>query len=210
MRNSNDAAALPFFERPDLTPFLVHLTKNTNAEDDHSAFDNLVNILRTGEIWGSTRKGYVKGPHSAACFMDIPFLSLKYVLNERNTDPERPRYEPYGVIVSKEFAYREGCRPVVYLSNAEVGDFAVPESQPWRIVRFEGVQDGAVNWSHEREWRSKGDFELPGEVRAVLVKNMSDADRLKQILEKKGGNFASTPATIIPMNLLCQGLPYLA
>ncbi len=210
MPNSKDAAALPFLERPDLTPFLVHLTKNTKVKDDHSAFENLVNILRTGEVWGSSRRGYVRGPHSAACFMDIPFLSLKYVLNDRNTNPERPRYEPYGVIVSKEYAYREGCRPVVYLSNREIRELAIPDTQLWRVVRFEGVKDGAVNWSHEREWRSKGDFELPEEVRAVLVKNMSDVERLKKIIKKGGDEFASTPSTIIPMNLLCQGLPYLA
>lgn len=210
MRNSKDAAALPFLERPDLTPFLIHLTKNTKEDDDHSAFENLVSILRTGEIWGSSNEGYVKGPHSAACFMDIPFLSLKYVLNDRNTKPDRPRYEPYGIVVSKEYAYREGCRPVLYLSNREITDLAIPRSQLWRVVRLEGVEDGAVNWSHEREWRAKGDFELPGEVRAVLVKSMSDAERLKKILKREGDDFASTPATIIPMNLLCQGLPYLA
>jgi hypothetical protein len=83
-----DFEDLPFFERPDLTPFLVHLTKNTKAEDDYSAFNNLVNILKTGEIWGSdTKKGFIKGPSPAACFMDIPFYALKYVLNEENSDP---------------------------------------------------------------------------------------------------------------------------
>ncbi len=80
---------LPFFERPDLSPFLVHLTKNTKSDDEFSAYDNLVNILETGEIWGSnTEKGFIKGPNEAACFMDIPLASLKYVLNEANTNPE--------------------------------------------------------------------------------------------------------------------------
>ena len=45
-----DFEELPFFERLDLTPYLIHLTKNTKAKDDCSAFDNLVNILRTGRI----------------------------------------------------------------------------------------------------------------------------------------------------------------
>lgn len=210
MPSSKDAAELPFLERPDLTPFLVHLTKNTESQDEFSAFDNLVNILREGKVWGSSRKGFVRGPHSAACFMDIPFLSLKYVLNERNTKPEHPRYEPYGVIVSKQYAYRKGCRPVMYLSNDEITELAIPKSHLWRVVRFEGVKGGAVNWSHEREWRSKGDFSLPSEVRAVLVKSMSDAARLRKILKSESDQFASTPATIIPMSLLCQGLPYLA
>lgn len=86
---------LPFSERPDLTPYLIHLTKNTIPEDKFSAFDNLVSILKTGEVWGSKR--FIQGPNPAACFMDIPFFSLKYVLNEENTNSENPRYEPYGI-----------------------------------------------------------------------------------------------------------------
>ena len=56
---------LPFFERPDLTPYLIHLTKNTKA-DDYSAYNNLVNILLTGKVWGSDKeKGFIKSPHPA-------------------------------------------------------------------------------------------------------------------------------------------------
>src|SRR5579864_2383698 len=102
-----DFEDLPFFERPDLTPYLVHLTKNTKAEDDYSAFENLVSILQTGEVWGSsTKKGFIKGPHRAACFMDLPFAALKYVLNEENSDPTAPRYESFGVFVTKKHAYK--------------------------------------------------------------------------------------------------------
>lgn len=54
---------LPFDVRPDLSPFLVHLTKNTKKEDEFSAFDNLVNVLKLGRIWGSdTKNGFIKGP----------------------------------------------------------------------------------------------------------------------------------------------------
>ena len=70
---------LPFYERPDLTPYLIHLTKNTKRKDDYSTFDNLINILKKGEIWGSSSKsGFIKGPNRATCFMDVPFVSLKY------------------------------------------------------------------------------------------------------------------------------------
>jgi hypothetical protein len=41
---------LPFFDRPDLTPHLVHLTKNTKKKNKFSAFDNLISNLRHGEI----------------------------------------------------------------------------------------------------------------------------------------------------------------
>jgi len=80
---------LPFNSRPDLTPYLLHLTKNTNAEDEFSAYDNLVSILKEGKIWASnTKKGFIKGRRKATCFMDVPFASLKYVLTPENADPQ--------------------------------------------------------------------------------------------------------------------------
>jgi len=81
---------LPFFERPDLSPFLVHLTKNTKADDGFTALNNLNRILKCGELRGSD-KGFIKGPNPATCFMDIPLSSLKYVLSKSNTDPDFPR-----------------------------------------------------------------------------------------------------------------------
>lgn len=71
---------LPFYKRPDLTPYFVHFTRSTYAEDGYSAFKNLVSILKTGEIWASHRKhGFVKGSQGATCFMDVPFVALKYI-----------------------------------------------------------------------------------------------------------------------------------
>jgi hypothetical protein len=43
---------LPFNEHPDLTPYLIHLTKNTLKDDKYTAFENLVNILREGKNMG--------------------------------------------------------------------------------------------------------------------------------------------------------------
>jgi hypothetical protein len=63
---------LPFYERPDLTPYLVHLTKNTKQEGGYSAFENLVNILQEGKIRASdSSKGFIKGRRRATCFMDV-------------------------------------------------------------------------------------------------------------------------------------------
>lgn len=207
MSESND---LPFYERPDLTPYLIHLTKNTKPEDDFSAFDNLLSILRKGRIWGSSKqKGYIKGPYPAACFMDIPFSSLKYVLNDENCDSEKPRYEPYGVVITKKYAYDHGCRPVLYLSNQEMIDLGIPESEKWRVVRFDGTDGKSVNWVHEREWRCKGDFLLPEEPIAVLVEATADAKRLQQRLHNPRSRFSAMPKSIIPITVICQGLPYL-
>lgn len=205
----DDSNALPFFQRPDLSPFLVHLTKNTKKEDDYSAFDNLVNILMTGEIFGSGTDGFIKGPSTASCFMDIPLGSLKYVLNEKNSNPKRPRYEPFGVVVSKEYAFERGCRPVLYLSDKELRDLAIPKQELWRVVCLEKVDGTGVNWLHEREWRAKGAFRLPSKLRAVLVKDVKTAARLQKCISKEPESFKSIPGSIIPLSVLCQGLPYL-
>jgi hypothetical protein len=100
---------LPFDVRPDLSPYITHLTKNTRAEDDYSAFENLISILQEGEIWGSSiKKGFIKGPNRAVCFMDIPLSCLKYVLDNKNANPKHPRYEPFGVIITKKTGFPKG------------------------------------------------------------------------------------------------------
>jgi hypothetical protein len=204
-----DFEDLPFFKRPDLTPYLIHLTKNTKADDDYSAFENLVSILQNGKIFGSKKeKGFIKGPHRAACFMDVPFYSLKYILNEENSQPSNPRYEAFGVFVTKKHAYQEGCRPVLYLSNEESKQLCIPKGDLWRVVRFEAGDEGWISWLHEREWRCKGSYELPRNA-GVLVKNSTYVDRLNGLIRKEPKEFKVHPRTIIPLTILCQGLPQL-
>jgi hypothetical protein len=198
---------LPFFERPDLTPYLVHLTKNTERDDDHSAYDNLVNILRTGRIWGSDKAGYIKGPNTAACFMDVPFASLKYVLNPRDANPRRPRYEPYGIIVTKRNAQKKGCRPVLYLSDEETKALRIPRGELWRVVKFSVKGEGWISWLHEREWRCKGDFRMPATFHAALVRNSFEARDLNKMIRKTPDKFKATPLSVIPLDVICQGLP---
>jgi hypothetical protein len=201
---------LPFDVRPDLSPYIVHLTKNTNGEDEYSAFDNLVSILQCGEIRGSNKsEGFIKGPNKATCFMDIPLSCLKYVLDNKNANPKHPRYEPFGVVVTKPFATKKGCRPVLYLSNEETSKLCIPEDELWRVVRFEVAKDQWISWIHEREWRCKGNFKVATSPIAVLVKNTKFAVKLAKRIEKEPKEFRAKPKNIIPLTVLCQGLPYL-
>jgi hypothetical protein len=197
---------LPFNSRPDLTPYLIHLTKNTVAKDEYSAYENLVHILKRGEIWGSGNKAFVKGRKKATCFMDVPFQTLKYVLTPENTDPENPRYEPYGIIIKKSTAYNKGCRPVLYLSNPEIKMLKIPRDELWRVVRFEPKDEGWISWIHEREWRCSGTFKVPSKPLAVLVKDTNDARQLQKLIEEEPSKFKCKPASIIPLSIICQGL----
>lgn len=197
---------LPFNSRPDLTPYLIHLTKNTMGENELDAFKNLVSILQDGQIEASTtKKGFIKGPNGAACLMDVPFQALKYVLTPENIDPQSPRYEPYGIILTKKTAYKRGCRPVLYLSNEEVKDLCIPSKELWRVVRLEVTSDGWISWLHEREWRCKGALKLPATIQAVLVRDTNEASRLSKILSKQADKLKCVPKSIIPLSVVSQG-----
>ncbi|HUA99755.1 MAG TPA: hypothetical protein VMA34_15590 [Terracidiphilus sp.] len=197
---------LPFDKRPDLTPYLVHLTRNSEAEDDRSAFENLVRILKSGKIRGSTDKGFIKGPTPAACLMDVPFASLKYVFGDRNIGKNGPRYEPFGVFFSKKYGYKKGCRPVLYLSDEELENLEIPDKEKWRVVRFEVGEEGWISWLHEREWRCPNGLKLPSSPYGVLVRRASDARRLGRLIENSPDKFAVKPRSIIPLEVICQGL----
>jgi len=193
---------LPFRVRPDLTPYLIHLTRGTENEDGFTALDNLLSILEDGEITGSEpSKAYIKGKRRAACFMDIPFGALKYLWVE----PEKAKYEPYGIVVAKPWAYDHGARPVLYLSDDELAQLCIPKDEWWRVVRLEKEGDYWTSWLHEREWRCPDDFKLPSNP-AVLVKTAKDITKLQDALAKPDASFKCRPRTILPLHVICQGL----
>jgi hypothetical protein len=199
---------LPLYERPDLRPYLIHLTKNTVAENGESAFNHLVSILQTGKILGT--KTFIKGQDPAVCFMDVAFYSLKkYILNKENTDSKDPRYEPFGIFVSKKYAYNEKCRPVLHLSDEDVDRLKIPNSELWRVVKLELSKNRSVSWLHEREWRAKGDFSLPSTWHGVLVRNPTCAEKLEKLIADTPERFKAMRYSVIPLTVLCQGLPLL-
>lgn len=197
---------LPNNERPDLTPYLIHLTK---GNEKHSGLENLESILKAGIIKGTD--SYIKGTRKAACFMDIPFVSLKYVCSEDN----KRRYEPYGVVIRKTTAYDRGARPVLYLSSSECADLGITKrnlpDELWRIVTLESSNKKGiwgVNWMHEREWRCPDQFCLPPEVLAVLVESSKEAEELSRKITCSSSRFRCRPRSVVPLNVICQGLVY--
>jgi len=162
------------------------------------AFENFVSILKSGRVRGSM--GFIQGGHRAACLMDVPFVSLKYVF-------KKGRYEPYGVFLTKKAAYERGCRPVLYLSNKEKKSLGIPKKEWWRVVRLHASKEGWISWLHEREWRCKGDLKLPSNPYGVLVRNADQAEKLREMIEKSPHKFKVRPRSIIPLTVICQGLP---
>ncbi len=186
---------LPTTSRPDMTPFLIHLTK---SNEETSAFDNLVNILKSGLIKTTDGTGFIKGGCRAACFMEVPISALKYSLTKEN----KKRYEPYGIFCSIPYSYYAGARPVLYLSNNEA-QHMIPEEEMWRVVRFEIQESGYfTDWRFEREWRCPTDFQLSLENTGVLVKNIPDAQRLTKLLSEKPDDFKIVPNSILPLSVV--------
>lgn len=190
---------LPYYERPDLTPYLIHLTKRRTKED--KALDNLIHIIHDGVINGTT--SYVKHSDSktkVACFMDVPFAALKYVCAAKNAG----RYEPYGIVVQKRKVYEQKGRPVLYLSNDECDELDIPRHERWRVVAFEHdpENDTWIDWQHEREWRCPKQFDLENTPFIALVKTVDEVKELQRRIEKS----KCVPLTIIPLAVICQGI----
>ena len=145
--------------RSDISLALIHLT---GTRGDVKAIDALISILSERRIRASGNAGYVKGGNPAACFTEMP-LSAIHPLVQRSKASKHP-YDFYGIVMHKSNGFSQGARPVIYLPDNEAA--WIPEQEQWRHVRFEY---GAVDFSHEREWRSRGDFVLKGDFGFYVV-----------------------------------------
>jgi hypothetical protein len=158
--------------RTDISYALIHLTgkrRTTNAKDA------LISILSEVKIRASDNSGYIKGKHRAACFSEMPLSSLPAFV-EYSIKTNHP-YEYYGIALSKESGWERGTRPVIYLPDDEA--CWIPEEEKWRHVRFEY---GKTDFSHEREWRSKGDFNLDDIGFYVIVPDFEQESEIRQKL----------------------------
>ena len=147
------------------------LTHFTRASHPAAALDNLAAILSAGTIRASSRMIRTKRP--VICFFDAPFEHLARVLDPR----ARRRYEPFGIAVSKRYAFKMGARPVIYLPWKEAAAI-LPQSELWRVVSLDIGRRPAVDWSFEREWRMAGDLHFGARDSVVLVQDWRDADEI--------------------------------
>lgn len=106
--------------------------------------------------------GHIKGGYKCVCFSEAPLAVL--------TDKFYQRYSPFGIMVSKEWLFARGGRPVIYQTEQEFGD--LPESHRWRHVLYELRQGFSYSdFAWEREWRVKCeylDFD-PSSVQVVVL-----------------------------------------
>lgn len=164
--------------RSDISMGLVHLTK---GNEELCAFEVLMKILKEQRIIGSInqivdgqQRGFICGSSPVVCFQDVPLHSLsENILFEqqiREDDKTLPvRYTAFGLRFDKRYVFKNGGRPVIY-EKTDVAKKFLPQNEFWRIVRLD-LEDEKyiVDWTHEREWRVKGDFEFELDKVEVLL-----------------------------------------
>lgn len=198
---------LPFTARPDLSPYLIHFTRQTEQKSGFLVLQHI--IFHDKMLKGSDKTGFIKGSTPAVCFMDIPLFSLKYLFTLNNAR----RYEPYGIFVKKETAYLNGARPVYYMSQEEENEFfGSRTADKWRIVKLDVNDTNAeepdwICWTQEREWRCPNQYKLDSDdyEYGILVKSIKQAEILSKKIyaaDYKGPR----PIAILPLDVICQGL----
>jgi hypothetical protein len=196
---------LPFNARPDLTPYLIHLTKNTRRKDKYSALENLMNILREGEIWGSDSAEGLSRDRTVrrALWMFLFRLSSTFsrlktetqkILAMSRTDCSSPRNSPIKRVAARCCICPTGKKAI-----------GIPDDELWRVVQLEVTGKKWISWVHEREWRCRGSFRLPSSILAVLVKNTRDAAKLARWVGNEP-DCKCKPLSIIPLTVVSQGL----
>lgn len=166
------------------------LTHFTRRSVDGDALDNLVAILRTGIIRGSTRM--VRSKRAVVCLFDAPLSELNRLLAHSN----RRRYEPFGIAMDKRYGFVMGARPVIYMPWPEACQM-LDEQELWRVVAIDLEQTPPLDWTFEREWRIAEQLQLPPQGAVALVESWGDVDDL---YDRFGG--APPCAGIIPLREL--------
>ncbi|MEQ6855345.1 DUF2971 domain-containing protein [Lysinibacillus capsici] len=157
--------------RSDINCYLTHLTK-PNGELD--SLNVLLKILKERTLIGSDHKGFISGEHSAVCFQDAPLYGIgQNILHEqkiRQENKSKIRYVAVGLMFSKPYIFNRGGRPVIYGTKEE--NERLFKNEKWRTVTLDFKEkDNIIDWSHEREWRIKGNLEFKLNEVFVVVPN---------------------------------------
>jgi len=115
--------------RSDISPFLVHLTRNTDSR--HSARRNLGNILRSMTLKYGTGRPISDASYGVQCFALPKKTSLTYfsavsfteapigeIHNLLEIEGRQVNLEPYGLVFLKERLKSKGVSPVFYINNS--------------------------------------------------------------------------------------------
>ncbi len=185
--------------RRDLGNLLFHFTRNRYASGQQrpeaTASQVLREILREGYLRGSDN--LIKGAHKCICFTEAPISEIAALFQLASIaadESERPKYEPYGIAVTKEWLFSFGGRHVIYEPDSEYEK--LPGEFRHRHVRYEPNE--GIDFTWEREWRVKADqLPLNPEQTLVVVPTSQEAFDLMFEMAKWEAEFDEFGAPVI-------------
>jgi len=156
--------------RVDISSCLIHFTKGADFEE---AFNNLLSIISSGVIYGSSN--LIKGGDKCVCFSEVPINIIPYGLLNPNY---YSKYSPFGIMIQKKWLFKLGGRPVIYQTLDEYNE--LPEHYRWRHVTYNPIIIPPIDFTWEREWRIKTNelFITPFENCTIVLPDSDWANRL--------------------------------
>lgn len=178
--------------RFDISSYLTHLTKEFDGGKEDFSMDSvdvLLKILKERKI-KSSNKGFINDGKSVVCFQDAPLYGISQnvkheILNRENLG-NKNRYEPIGICISKEKIFSIGGRPVIYEKPEFIDGVRVfkgiSKELLWRVVSIDlSDRQNYIDWTHEREWRVKGDVDF--ELNDIYI-ILADHSMYRRFIEK--------------------------
>lgn len=161
-----------FTRKPDQKEVKIKIDDRTTAFMPTSAWGVLSKILHEGKLIGTSKWTHGK---NCVCFTEAPiqeFNSIFSLVEIAASRQEKPRYEPYGIAVSKKWLFEKGGRPVIY--DHPDAFASLPEEQKYRFVSYDPLR--GIDFTWEREWRINVDYlELDPSGTLVIVPTSEEA-----------------------------------
>jgi hypothetical protein len=156
---SNELARRIRLVRRDIGDLLFHFTRGAppnwhelrghRINTAQTAWHVLGRILIEGALKGSSKWTY---GIDTVCFTEAPIQEFNSVFSLNSIAHEehlRPRYEPYGVAVSKAWLFAQGGRPVIY--DHPAAQEMYPRDLLYRFCPYDPGRN--IDYTWEREWR---------------------------------------------------------
>ncbi len=164
--------------RHDLSLKLVHLLKGENIK---SNLKTLLGILGEEKFLGGS--GHIKGNFKCVCVSEAPLSAIGSIFDNR--DAYGFRYQPFGLILDKEWFFEAGGRPVIYQPENEY--YFLPDSLKYRHVTFDPTRKPTpIDFTWEREWRLCTDeLKIDTTRVSVILPRRSWIHKINKLLKKK-------------------------
>lgn len=188
-------------QRSDISTYISHLTRKTDKKE---ALEVLYEILKSQKLIGSSAdRGFIIGDNPAVCFQDIPLYGVSQnIFHEQLNRKElgdKLRYNAVGLAFEKQYIFNNGGRPVFY-EQKSIAKALLPKEEWWRIVSFDlKDSDNIIDWTHEREWRIKGDLEF--ELNDVVIL-LTKQKMYRRLIERYGTEVLKNVGGIVVMDAI--------